>query len=76
MEVANDLIISEVIIRLIPVLAILLIAQIVLIVFALNDLLPRRPENIRGNKLVWTLVIIFVTGGIGAILYFIIGRKD
>ncbi len=59
---------------LIAVLAPLLILQVVLLVAALFDL-TRPNRRVRGDsKVVWALIVIFVTT-IGPILYFLAGRE-
>ncbi len=58
---------------LLPLLAPILILQLVLIGAALWDL-ARRPAT-RGPKWVWVLIILFVST-IGPILYFVLGRED
>ncbi|KGR74217.1 PLD nuclease N-terminal domain-containing protein [Ureibacillus sinduriensis] len=44
-----------------------------LVVFALQDLYRHRKS--RENILLWTIVILFVNT-LGAILYFVVGRKE
>jgi len=51
----------------------LLILQIVLMVVALLDI--RKIEQTNGPKLIWILIIIFIST-IGPIVYFIFGRKE
>lgn len=51
----------------------LLILQIVLMVVALLDI--RKIEQTNGPKLIWVLIIIFIST-IGPIVYFIFGRKE
>jgi hypothetical protein len=59
---------------LIAVLAPLIMLQLVLLVAALYDL-TRPNRRVRGDsKVVWALIIIFVSG-IGPILYFLAGRE-
>ena len=59
---------------LVAVLAPLIILQVVLLVAALYDL-TRPNRRVRGDsKVVWALIIIFVTT-IGPILYFLAGRE-
>jgi Phospholipase_D-nuclease N-terminal len=59
---------------LIAVLLPLLILQVILLVAALYDL-TRPNRRVRGDsKVVWALIIIFVTT-IGPILYFLAGRE-
>ena len=58
------------------ILAVLLIAEIALDVTALVSL-ARRPRSMvaLGNKWIWVLIIVLVNL-IGAILYFVVGRKS
>jgi hypothetical protein len=59
--------------QLIGILLPLLLIQVVLLVVALRDLL--RPERrVRGNKLIWAIVIYFGEL-LGPLLYFAIGRE-
>ncbi|TFG66450.1 MAG: PLDc_N domain-containing protein [Thermomicrobiales bacterium] len=52
----------------------IVIIELVLIVFALRDLL-RPDRRVRGdNKLMWGIIIV-IFGYIGPILYFVIGRE-
>lgn len=51
----------------------LLILQVVLMVVALLDI--RKIEQTNGPKLIWILIIIFIST-IGPIVYFIFGRKE
>jgi hypothetical protein len=52
----------------------IVIIELVLIVFALRDLL-RPDRQVRGNsKLMWGIIIVIV-GYIGPILYFVVGRE-
>lgn len=53
----------------------LIILELLLVVFALVDLLRREPERVRGSKLAWALIILLI-GTIGPICYFVIGRKE
>ena len=61
-----------------PLLALvlpLIVLQVVLLVAALVDL-TRADRRVRGdNKLVWALIIIFVSL-FGPLLYFLIGREE
>ena len=53
----------------------LIVLQLVLLVAALVDL-TRNDRQVRGgNKLVWALIIIFVSL-LGPLLYFLIGREE
>ncbi len=63
----------EVLTEYLPLLIPILIIQLVLIIFALTDLVRR--EQTRGPKWVWVLVILFVNM-IGPIAYFLLGRED
>ncbi len=67
---------QDMLLRLIPIIVVLVIVQIILIILGLRDLYSRPQDKVRGNKLIWTFVIILVSGGIGAILYFAFGRKE
>ncbi|MCW5714648.1 MAG: PLDc_N domain-containing protein [Bauldia sp.] len=49
------------------------VIQIVLIVIALRDLIPRRRTN--GPKWMWAILIVLF-GIIGPVLYLTVGRKD
>ena len=53
----------------------LIFLQLGLLIFALVDL-TRPDRRVRGdNKLIWALIIIFVSL-FGPLLYFLIGRED
>ena len=56
-----------------PLLIPVLIIQLILIIFALTDLIRR--EQTRGPKWVWVLVILFVNL-IGPIVYLLLGRDE
>lgn len=56
-----------------PIIAPLLIVQVLLTFFALIDWIKQ--ENTRGPKMLWLFIIIFVAT-LGPVLYFIIGKKD
>lgn len=56
-----------------PLLAPLIVLQLVLMIAALVDLLRR--ERTRGPKWVWALIIVLVNM-IGPIIYFLLGRED
>ena len=60
---------------LLPLLIPLVVLQVGLLVWALIDL--TRPERrVRGDsKVVWALIIIFISF-FGPLLYFIVGRED
>ncbi|TDL32073.1 PLDc_N domain-containing protein [Jeotgalibacillus sp. S-D1] len=55
------------------ILAPLVAISLLLVVIALVDLVKRPQTN--GPKLVWALVILFITT-LGPIVYFVFGRKD
>ena len=52
----------------------LIILQLILMIAALVDL-ARRDKVTGGNKLLWALIIIFIST-LGPIIYFIFGRKE
>jgi len=59
-----------------PLFLPIIIVQIIFQITALIDLIKRNKEEIRWkNKIIW-LIIIFVFGILGPILYFIFGRKS
>ena len=64
---------TELIKDMLPFLIPLIVIELVLVVIALVDLI-KRPQ-VRGNKLVWVLIIVFVEI-IGPILYLALGRKE
>jgi hypothetical protein len=49
--------------------------QIILMIFALVDLIRREKTRVRGPKWLWAVVSVFI-GTIGPISYFVIGRRD
>lgn len=53
----------------------LVVIQVILMTIALVDIARRDIEAIRGPKIAWVLISIFVNM-IGPILYFTIGRKS
>lgn len=55
-----------------PYLIPLLILELGLLIFALVDLLNR--QNVRGDKMLWVVLIVFI-GIIGPIIYLIFGRR-
>jgi len=61
-------------VQLIALLAPLVVIEIGLMVFALQDLIRRR-RVVGGNKWVWGLVIVFFNL-IGPIVYLLAGRKE
>lgn len=61
--------------QLLALLLPLALLELLLVVFALVDVLRREPERIRGSKVAWILIILLIST-IGPICYFIIGRKE
>ena len=61
--------------NLLPLLLPLAFLELILVVFALVDLIRREPERVRGSKVVWVLIILFIST-LGPICYFIVGRKE
>ncbi|MEH7500442.1 PLDc N-terminal domain-containing protein [Neobacillus drentensis] len=55
-----------------PIIAPILILQLILVIVAIIDLV--RVENTNGPKWLWALIILLINI-IGPILYFVIGRK-
>ena len=49
--------------------------ELILVIVALVDLIRREPDQVNGSKVMWTLIIIFIST-IGPICYFILGRKE
>ncbi len=56
-----------------PILAPLILIQLILMIVALVDVIRIRQTN--GPKWLWILIIIFINM-IGPILYFVFGRKE
>ncbi|MEH7300737.1 PLD nuclease N-terminal domain-containing protein [Neobacillus drentensis] len=56
-----------------PIIAPILIIQLILIVVAIIDLV--RIDQTKGPKWLWVIIILFVNI-IGPILYFVIGRRN
>ncbi|MEH7437047.1 PLD nuclease N-terminal domain-containing protein [Neobacillus drentensis] len=56
-----------------PIIAPILIIQLILIVVAIIDLI--RIDQTKGPKWLWVIIILFVNI-IGPILYFVIGRRN
>lgn len=50
------------------------IVQITVEIWALVDLIRRPNDRVNGNKIIWILIIVLVNL-IGAIVYFVAGRK-
>jgi hypothetical protein len=53
----------------------LIVQQVVLLIAALIDLTRNERQVRGGNKLIWALIIIFVSL-FGPLLYFLIGREE
>lgn len=53
----------------------LVLLELLLLIFALVDVIRREPTRVRGNKILWILVILFISM-LGPICYFILGRKE
>ncbi|WML25943.1 PLD nuclease N-terminal domain-containing protein [Neobacillus sp. OS1-33] len=62
----------DVLVNNLPIIAPILIIQLILIIVAIIDLI--RIETTNGPKWLWALLILFINI-IGPILYFVIGRK-
>lgn len=60
--------------NLLLIIAPLIVLQIILLVAAMLDLV-KRDKVTGGNKVIWALVIIFIST-IGPIVYFIFGRNE
>lgn len=56
-----------------PLLIPIILIQLVLIGFALRDLMGR--ERLRGPRWMWVVVIVFLNL-VGPVLYFVVGRED
>jgi hypothetical protein len=70
-RIAEQLGVSEVVV---VALAAFVVAQLALQVYCLVDL-ARRPAVTGGRKWLWALVIVFVSGVVGSILYLAVGRQ-
>lgn len=62
-------------VRLLPLLLPLFLIEVGLMVIALVDVARRERERVRGNKVVWILVIVLVNL-IGPIIYLLFGRQE
>ena len=58
-----------------PLLLPLVILELILILVALIDLIRRDPRQVRGSKLAWGLIILFIAT-LGPICYLLLGRKE
>ena len=57
-------------------IAVVGVFAVVMLAIALLDLYRRPVEQVTGGrKWVWLLVILFISSGLGAIIYLIVGRK-
>ena len=63
----------EILTKYLSLLIPILVIQLLLIIFALVDLVRR--DQTRGPKWMWVLVILFVNM-IGPIIYFLVGREE
>jgi phospholipase D-like protein len=70
-SIAEQLGVPEVIVA---ALAVFAVVQLALQVYCLVDL-ARRPAVTGGRKWLWALVIVFVSGVVGSILYLAVGRQ-
>ena len=52
----------------------IIVIQLILMAIGIVDLVKREEHEIKGSKILWVIVIVFVNL-IGPILYFTIGRK-
>ncbi len=66
---------NDIIIKLLPVIGVLLLLQITLIIIGLKDIIPRDASEIRGSKVIWIILIIFLSGGVGSIIYLSFGKR-
>ena len=57
------------------VLGIVVVVQVALQLYSLIDLV-RREHVTWGRKWLWALIILFVSSGIGAVLYLAVGRQS
>ncbi|MDR7239474.1 PLD nuclease N-terminal domain-containing protein [Neobacillus drentensis] len=62
----------DVLVNNLPILAPIIIIQLILIIVAIIDLI--RIETTNGPKWLWVIIILFINI-LGPILYFVIGRK-
>lgn len=58
-----------------PLLLPIAIIELILILVALVDLIRRDPRQVRGSKIAWVLIILFI-GTLGPICYLLVGRKE
>ncbi len=73
-DLADTLGVSESVIML---LGLVIVAQLAVEIAALVSLARRKPEAVLWKKRwLWLIIILFVGNGLGAILYFVVGRED
>jgi hypothetical protein len=60
---------------LLPIIAPIIVIQLILLVVALLDLARREADRVRGPKWIWVLVCIFGSL-LGLVVYFTVGRKN
>lgn len=53
----------------------LIALQIILAVTALISLYKAEPSELRGSKLMWVIIIVFISV-FGSVAYFVAGRKN
>lgn len=53
----------------------LVILELVLAITALVDLINRKPEQVRGSKILWTIIILLIST-FGPAFYLVAGRKE
>lgn len=58
-----------------PVIAPLVVLQLILQVIAVVDLVRRESEQVRGPKVVWVVVVVLF-GLLASVAYFLFGRKN
>lgn len=61
--------------QLLALLIPLALLELLLVVFALVDLVRREPQRVRGSKVAWALIILLI-GTLGPVCYFMLGRKE
>ncbi|MEH7354471.1 PLD nuclease N-terminal domain-containing protein [Neobacillus drentensis] len=63
----------DTLVRFLPIIAPILIIQLILLIVSIIDLV--KIERTNGPKWLWALIILFINI-IGPILYFVIGRRS
>lgn len=56
-----------------PTVAPLLLIDLILVIVVLNDLYRREPQRVWGPKWLWAILSLNL---LGAVAYFVIGRRD